>query len=588
MLNLPLGSPDGSQCLPSLSMWNEAPFCVVNKPISTVQDRIADQEHGEASSHSIAPPHDLGPAVVDPIVDSVEGSSHVVSPAIADDDNVFQMYLFSTPYGQRGRTVRFYPNAGDAGGGGPVRVIVFNTAPRRGRREKEGRALAASKCAMIERHIAPYEEEVINLFFDKINKCFPIFDEILFRRLLLTQKDKISPSLLAFLYGITLIYWNTSPSLKNVPRPDPWPLWRLAEDTLNEEFKCTPGISTIMSILINLSTRPSLLNLGNSALMGMAVSLANAFGLNRDPSGWNLSLTEKKFRIRIWRIVLICDRWCSLAYGTPPLINRVHHDVPIPAVEDLYNPGASADQISATRRFVALATLTDVLGDCLELVYRLEMDPSKRDATPHGLESLLTHWEDSLTDNLRREVLRGKHLVGPGAANLRLAYLSVKLLIRRRQLDLDKTSRQIGDVDSLCFLQARKAAEEVVDFVRELEESHCRDFWIPFNAHTLTSATTFLLRSALSSRGPVRNTSLQLARRMIEALDSHRRNYAWDLADNCLANCTDLMDKIEAACAEPTCSTAALQESMPMDMDIEALEDWFPDFPNSYPLDPMG
>lgn len=49
--------------------------------------------------------------------------------------------------------------------------------------------------------------------------------------------------------------------------------------------------------------------LGNGGLLGMAVALANAFGLNRDPSGWNLSPKEKKFRIRIWRILLVYDRW---------------------------------------------------------------------------------------------------------------------------------------------------------------------------------------------------------------------------------------------------------------------------------------
>jgi hypothetical protein len=272
-----------------------------------------------------------------------------------------------------------------------------------------------------------------------------------------------------------------------------------------------------------------------------------------------------------------------LAYGTPPLIHYAQYDVPVPTAEDLYSPGASTDQIFAASCFVALTTLTEVLGHCLEHVYHLEKDLSKKPETaPSGLETLLTDWEDSLNDNLRRLVIRGTGLVGPGIANLRLAYLSVKLVIRRIQLDLDRDSLQIHDVDSQYYIQARRVSEEIVDFVRELDETHMRDFWIPLNAYTLTSATTFLMRSALDSRRLVRNAPLQLARAMINALQSHRRNYAWDLADNCLSNCSDLVEKIETACEESSLNNLEYQESMPMDMDIAALNGLFPGFAGTF------
>ena len=212
------------------------------------------------------------------------------------------------------------------------------------------------------------------------------------------------------------------------------------------------------------------------------------------------------------------DRRCSLAYGTPPLIRRTQHDVPILTTEDISNPGALSDHIFAASCFVALTTLTEVLGHCLEHVYHLGKDFSKPEASPFDLENLLTNWEDSLNDDLHRLVIRGTNLVGPGAANLRLAYLSVKLFIRRSQLDWDKISLQIGDVDSQHYIQARKVSEDIVDFVRELDETHFRGFWIPPNAYSLTSATTFPMRSALNSRGLVRNSTLKLVRVMISTL----------------------------------------------------------------------
>jgi hypothetical protein len=279
------------------------------------------------------------------------------------------------------------------------------------------------------------------------------------------------------------------------------------------------------------------------------------------------------------------ERRCSLAYGTPPLIRRTQHDVPLPAAEDLYTLDASDDHCFGASCFVAFTTLTEVLGHTLDHIYQLGKDFTKMpQASPFELESFLINWEDSLSDNLRRLVIRGTNLVGPGAANLRLAYLSVKLLIRRSLLDWDRLSLHIDDVDSQYHIQARRVSEEIVDFVRELDEIHCHDFWIPQNAYSLTSATTFLLRSALNSRGLARNSSLKLARTMIDTLGSHRRKYAWDLANNCLSNCSDLVEKIETACEYSNLNAREFQELMPvdMDMDISALNGLFPGFAGTF------
>ncbi len=295
----------------------------------------------------------------------------------------------------------------------------------------------------------------------------------------------------------------------------------------------------------------------------MAVSLGNACGLNRDPTAWNLAPSEKQFRVRIWWLLVVYDRWCSLAYGTPPMILRTQQDVPMITVDDVPS-GLSTLSAVAAAGFVALVTLTaDVLGPCLEQVYHLgdsgsDINDSDRITT---LENRLTHWEDALDDNLRRLVIRGGvHLgptnpsAGPGAANLRLAYLSVKLLICRCRIESSSPSSIFSSATP--DTAARRAAEEIVDFVRELDADHLADFWMPPNAFALTSATTFLLRSALHARGatgitPIgtaRNAPLALARIMITTLQSHRRLHNWDMADNCLANCGDLVDKIEAAC----------------------------------------
>ena len=229
--------------------------------------------------------------------------------------------------------------------------------------------------------------------------------------------------------------------------------------------------------------------------------------------------------------------------------------------------------------------MTGVLGHCLEHVYHIDKESPKRlEASPLHLENHLTLWEDSLDEHIRRLVIRGTDLRGSGAANLRLAYLSVKLLICRIQLDFDRHSSHISDVDSVYYTQARRVAEEVVDFVRELDEAHCRDFWLPMNAYTLTSATTFLVRCALTSRGLPNNPSLRLARAMIDTLGELRRKYAWDIGDNCFNNCSDLIEKIEAAFRQPSSATFEfdLEDQILMDMDLTALNDFFSEYSGSF------
>ena len=125
----------------------------------------------------------------------------------------------------------------------------------------------------------------------------------------LSAEEKISSGLLCQLYGNTLIYWDTAPQLTDASCPDHYTIWMQAENALLAEYTSTPGISTIITIILNLSGRPSTHILGNGAQLGMAVALANAFGLNRDPSDWNLSPSERKFRIRIWGLLVVYDRW---------------------------------------------------------------------------------------------------------------------------------------------------------------------------------------------------------------------------------------------------------------------------------------
>ncbi|KAL2818649.1 fungal-specific transcription factor domain-containing protein [Aspergillus granulosus] len=502
----------------------------------------ATSRNGQLNPQSCAPEGEI-PRLMGIVAEAEDDSSHIVSPAVADDNDILESYLSAIPSAQKRYLIRTSSSSD-----GHLRPVRFNLVPRRPLGVVANQSLAAARCETIEKYMGLDLDEYLNLYFSRANPCFPLFDEASFRGSYSTHKDKISHALLSNLYANSLVYWKSSPRLASGRTPDIRYIWNQANEALHSELFLSPGIPTIMAILINVCGRPSTSMFGNGGMVGTAVALSNALGLNRDPSEWSMSSLEKSLRIRIWWLVIIHDRWCSLAYGTPLQVHRAQYDVPLPTVNDICPNPATSHEKAAASVFVALATLTDVLAHFLEHVYSVSRTFQPSSLSETDLEQTLRDWEDSLSDEVRHLVLRGIHLDIPGAANFRLAYLSVKLLLYRIQLNMNKTSHQVEDETlSPFYMHAQRAAEEIAYLVQELDRVQCSGFWIPVHAFSLTSAAMFLLRSGLRMRNRGRNTPLKIARDMINALQAHRQNFDWDLADNCLTSCGELLDRIGAA-----------------------------------------
>lgn len=220
--------------------------------------------------------------------------------------------------------------------------------------------------------------------------------------------------------------------------------------------------------------------------------------------------------------------------------------MPVPSKELLAPSRTCTAQNAGLSIFLAMLTLTDVLSRYLEHVYHISRvsTTDRSPVSPLHLEMFLTDWEDTLDDEIRRLVLRGNDLDQAGAANLRLSYLAVKLLLCRILCDTTSFTPEY-DSAAQARLRTQRVAEEIVLLVQELKKPHLRGFWMPTNGFTLTSATLFLLRDALKAANRTRNTSLKLAKDMITCLQEHSNNEAWDLADDCLSNCTNMINRIE-------------------------------------------
>lgn len=237
--------------------------------------------------------------------------------------------------------------------------------------------------------------------------------------------------------------------------------------------------------------------------------------------------------------------------------------------------------------FIALVSLTKILEDYLGHVFDLSSqddEQSHSSAVPTvsvKLKNRLSAWTDSLPHHLRRVIIRGVNIDAPGAANLRLSYLYLRLLVRKLGLDAEKRH-----ADSSALLQqqlgARQAAEEIVIFVQELDAAALGGFWLSFNAFALSSTAAFLLRSALQghsgnasgqqqdpssesrtdSRHSMRDDIyVRLAADLVASLESHRREHSWDMANICIAQYAGIVEHLQTAAQPSTAFNTAASES---------------------------
>lgn len=115
---------------------------------------------GTAASSYISEGRTEGlPHLMGMVAEADDDSSHIVSPAVADDNDILESYLSATPSAQTRYLIRTSskPNRHL----GPVR---FNVVPRRPLGVVANQSFAASKCEVIEKYMEPDIDEYLNLY----------------------------------------------------------------------------------------------------------------------------------------------------------------------------------------------------------------------------------------------------------------------------------------------------------------------------------------------------------------------------------------------------------------------------------------
>lgn len=291
-----------------------------------------------------------------------------------------------------------------------------------------------------------------------------------------------------------------------------------------EDF-LSPSMATVNAAILDQIGRPSVSIIANVTLCGRTISLAQTFGLHRDPTKWNITEHEKANRVRSWWGVLITDYWTSIAYGVLPHIGKRFYDVPLPTVEALMPARATPAQRCATVSFVHLCALTELVGDILPLVYEISPDRVTLGDTVEDLRFQLKKLEGELPEWLP---LPNK----PGTSNLWFCFLSVRLVLSRVNLRAailsDDTLQEKTRLEEL-----RQASTAVLDYICFLGQSQFQDFWMPYATHLLVHAVTVSLRCAVeTSNVEQRMASVSTLERFIAHIQHARDNYDWDVSSH--------------------------------------------------------
>lgn len=196
--------------------------------------------------------------------------------------------------------------------------------------------------------------------------------------------------------------------------------------------------------------------------------------------------------------------------------------------------------------YIALLGLSDVLDLQLQQMHCI----GKEQQPVVNLSRALASWASLLSGFSRLTIVKGFKPEIPGSANLQLAYLSVQLLSQRVELQT-RRQQQEGTLDSSVEdinTNSRATAEQILKLVQKIEANQLGDFWLATTAFTLASAVNFLLRCALETETSLytltQNTSFQLAKGLVATLRGYQANFGWDLADVCLDQHADIVDKI--------------------------------------------
>jgi hypothetical protein len=243
----------------------------------------------------------------------------------------------------------------------------------------------------IESVVAPYGQELVNLYFRIVHPSFPILHKRVFLEKYSRTHREFSPPLLAAVYILALNWWSYSSHLAHFPKPDVKLLEQLALKTIGNVIQ-RPKLSTVQAGLLLLQRPES----DSWSLTAQLMVVGHGLGLHLDCSSWKIPQWEQGLRRRLAWGLYMQDKWGSLIYGRPSQIHDSNwavktvseHDFPENATDEDEEEG-STEVRKGMILFTQMIALTRILSEILDTFYSLRAMQKVENEGRNGTQLIL-------------------------------------------------------------------------------------------------------------------------------------------------------------------------------------------------------
>ncbi|KAI8391513.1 fungal-specific transcription factor domain-containing protein [Radiomyces spectabilis] len=327
----------------------------------------------------------------------------------------------------------------------------------------------------LDRHTS---DQLLKIYFANIHPVLPVINKTDFLKQYRDQADTYPPAdLLNAMFGAAARFMECEDlNRKNKSSERPETAWDVPVGWSDRFFDraqqiiCMPtGTSSIAKVqaIILIHNHSGNLDSKSSAcwlLGGMAIRLAQNFGLNRNCEHWDIPESEKQTRKRIWWSLLVTDRFQAASLGRPISIRDEDNDIGYPDAtaswqEILDVPDPSDDDHSGPRfpsamrgvpknpegraeiyqLFIQLVKLSEILGHILQGLYTPKAQKLSyqqgSDAIVTRLDHELTEWRFGFPKALQQANFDDfddtKGYLAPVIASVLLCYFSLLILLHR-------------------------------------------------------------------------------------------------------------------------------------------------------------
>ena len=352
-------------------------------------------------------------------------------------------------------------------------------------------------------------KRLIRLFYKYVQPYFPILsreggerDADGFR-----EPREMPPCVLAAIYGHALPFcaWDDKLCVEVYTPPSADTLFKLSWLSC-QPLLHTPTIAVLQTLLMLVQRRPTNRHVSDTpfkwVMMSTAVSIAQALGLNRDPTDWPIPSWEIKQRKRLAWATFVQDKWLALNFGRSSHIQADDWDVPslteadFPEADRCYDEDHIAD--FTCQHFIKLTELTMIVDDILRELFSIKATRQLHTSLEATLEVAkplrirLTEWYQTLPAGLLpsqpangapssigspgSDRRRSVQLELDGNGSLQLAYITAKIELFRAMLRPRVTDANAAAITALRT-GALAVAKEISTFLDDLHARELEGFW---------------------------------------------------------------------------------------------------------------